>query len=130
MIGSPNATINVMRMVVGFGEKAAVSQLSSSYHAIVAIEIPQVMRRGCAERLVIICVRSSQDALRWRSLAQGNAWCLAMTFGSPDRQSFGLSGAAPELREGGRDFTLVRRQELERTSLFMRFSLFHLYGLP
>jgi hypothetical protein len=32
-IGRPNATTMVMRMVVRFGENAAVSQLSSSYHA-------------------------------------------------------------------------------------------------
>ena len=32
-MGRPNETITVMMMVVRFGENAAVSQLSSSYHA-------------------------------------------------------------------------------------------------
>ena len=36
IIGRPIATMKVMSMVRGFGEKAAVSQLSWSYHAIEA----------------------------------------------------------------------------------------------
>jgi hypothetical protein len=53
-IGRPIATRKVIRIVLGFGESAAVSQLSSSYHAMAfqkktaesAIHVPEC---GCKQ---------------------------------------------------------------------------------
>jgi hypothetical protein len=49
-IGSPSATRMVMRMVVRFGENAAVSQLSSSYHAMALLHTRKKIGRGGVER--------------------------------------------------------------------------------
>jgi len=62
--GSPRATINVMMMVVRFGEKAAVSQLSSSYHAMAArqwLSCTQ-MKPECAKDAADIVSKQRIDA--------------------------------------------------------------------
>jgi hypothetical protein len=48
-IGSPIATMKVMRMVVRFGENALVSQLSSSYHAIFASQFTTSIARAVVD---------------------------------------------------------------------------------
>jgi hypothetical protein len=63
-IGNPIATMKVMRMVVRFGENALVSQLSSSYHAMFALQFTSSDARSIVDN-VYKQRRDAQRVVLW-----------------------------------------------------------------
>lgn len=81
-IGRTSATRNVMMMVLRFGERAAVSQLSSSYHAIARYQLrahKKLQSPVEAERLARVVLLINKACRRGQGSASWLRGVLAMT---------------------------------------------------